>query len=400
MEGRRKFFKVLDIITSIIILPVLVLALLCSFIMFSAKRHNQVPSIFGYSVVTILSGSMENQATEEFLEGSTVMVRHTNPDEIEVGDVIAFYDYVAPEDEDKLPEDYQPTTGGVEYTNTQFTLAEFLGVDSTEAAGSPVILHRVTEKLYSTNSETGETSIYFRTKGDNNGSLDPHYIRQDFVVGVYVEDANAGLMNFMGFCATPLGIILLVIVPAGIVLLMLSASIVEQASVIMAKNKETKRKQDEAEKMLQGDIDSRRAKVETKPEVIEPEKEEQAKDEPKETASKPKTEEKPAEAPKPVPPPPPPPSAGVPPKPPAKPAAAATTKATTAKPKTTAKKPAEPKVKEEKKVKITTVETPDGVKKTTKTTTTRRTTEKPKTSTPAKPATPPKAPPPPPPKPE
>ena len=54
----EKFYKTIRILGNILFVPFFLLILLCSILMFSAKSNNEVPSLFGYSAVKILSGSM------------------------------------------------------------------------------------------------------------------------------------------------------------------------------------------------------------------------------------------------------------------------------------------------------------------------------------------------------
>ena len=67
------------------------LSVICSIVMINSKRSNNVPNLFGYSLVTILSGSMTNSG---FNEDDTVIVKSIDTKEIEVGDVIAYYTYI------------------------------------------------------------------------------------------------------------------------------------------------------------------------------------------------------------------------------------------------------------------------------------------------------------------
>ena len=89
--ARKKIFDILDIITNVLIVPVLLIGLFCSILMFSAKQHNGVPSLFGYSAVRILTGSMHTSEQPEFAEGNVVLVKKVNPETLKVGDIIAFY---------------------------------------------------------------------------------------------------------------------------------------------------------------------------------------------------------------------------------------------------------------------------------------------------------------------
>ncbi len=60
---------------------------------FSAKISGEVPSVFGYSVLNIISGSMENEEDPDsgIPVGSYVLIKRTDPEEIRRGDIISFY---------------------------------------------------------------------------------------------------------------------------------------------------------------------------------------------------------------------------------------------------------------------------------------------------------------------
>lgn len=258
---RKKFYVVLDIITNVLVVPVLLVALVCSILMFSAKKHNAVPSLFGYSAVKILTGSMQTDEHPEFAINQTVLVKKVNPESLQVGDVIAFYEYVHPGDSDL---EYEDVNGGtIVKPNTDLSFTQFVGGDANEAAesGSRVLFHRIVDvKLASTTD--GQVHYFYSTKGDVNDSPDSFtdkdnqkvtaYIRDDFVVGVYTESSQF-ITGFFSFCASSTGIVTLVVVPAGIVLLMVSTSIIEQINQLVVQKKAERRKILEAEKMLQGE---------------------------------------------------------------------------------------------------------------------------------------------------
>lgn len=60
---------------------------------FSAKIRGEVPSVFGYSVMNIVSGSMESPEDPDggIPVGSYILIRRVDPKDIKRGDVICFY---------------------------------------------------------------------------------------------------------------------------------------------------------------------------------------------------------------------------------------------------------------------------------------------------------------------
>ena len=94
-KQQKTFYKVLGIIADIIIYPVIIISLLASFGMLISKRANQLPSVFGVSVVKIMSPSM---VTAGFEVGDIVFIKKTNISKLKVGDVVAFYKYIDNQD--------------------------------------------------------------------------------------------------------------------------------------------------------------------------------------------------------------------------------------------------------------------------------------------------------------
>lgn len=60
---------------------------------FSAKIRGEVPSVFGYSVMNIVSGSMESPEDTDggIPVGSYILIRRVDPKDIKRGDIICFY---------------------------------------------------------------------------------------------------------------------------------------------------------------------------------------------------------------------------------------------------------------------------------------------------------------------
>ncbi len=119
-------------------LALLLLALLLVCVI-GAKLRGRVPQIFGYSVMQIISGSME----EEIPTGSYILVRSCDPTAVEPGQIISFYS------------------------------------DDPAIYGMPNT-HRVKEILH-----LADGSLAFRTQGDAADHPDPLPARADALIGVY-----------------------------------------------------------------------------------------------------------------------------------------------------------------------------------------------------------------------
>ena len=164
---RKKIFDILDIISLVLIIPVLVLGIFCSLLMFSAKQNNGVPSMFGYSVVTI-DEDIASEEHPDFTSGTKVLTRSVNAESLTIGDYISFYEYV-------------PT------------------VDGEEAEPSDIKFRRIIEVYEQVDEETNAVT-YFYSTGDVEGNRDEYtdsegatriaYISSDYVIGIYSQTVD------------------------------------------------------------------------------------------------------------------------------------------------------------------------------------------------------------------
>ena len=117
-----------------------------------AKATGRVPSVFGYSIVNIVSGSMEDQIPQD----SYVLIKKIDANEVKINDVICFYST-------------DPTIYGMPNT------------------------HRVVEDPIKT-----DNGYEFVTRGDANLADDKVTARGDRLIGVYVKNLD-GLTAFSEF---------------------------------------------------------------------------------------------------------------------------------------------------------------------------------------------------------
>ena len=188
----------------------IVLALLAGmmFNIIGAKMQGKVPQIFGYSVVNIISGSMEDTIPE----GSYILVKKVSPEEVNIEDIICFYSS-------------DPSISGLPNT------------------------HRVVKDPIIT-----ETGIEFVTKGDANNGEDKYTAKGEKLIGRYVKTmdelgAFVSMLNGGGF--NVLFIILEVMIVAMVVSTFLR--VLKEAKEGNAKNEnngEQKLSQEEIEKMI------------------------------------------------------------------------------------------------------------------------------------------------------
>lgn len=149
---------------------VFVVALLAVF-MVKSKISGGTPSVLGYQLYGVLSGSMNGKEKTSFNTGSLVFVKQKDVNKIEVGDIITF---------------------------------RGLSVDA------PMTTHRVV-------GINKEGTLSFITKGDANSVNDPKPISAEKVVGT-VRGHLPYVGYFTGFAETKTGLIFLVFLPGSIII--------------------------------------------------------------------------------------------------------------------------------------------------------------------------------------
>lgn len=243
--NKNSWLEFLDTLTSIVIIPVLVLSVICSVIMMNAKRSNNVPNIFGYSLVTILSESMTNSGFEI---DDSVMVKNTDPDELKVGDIIAYYKYIETVDAN-LSEIAR--TGNSPTTAKAYSEAD--EQKSSRVSSWKLSVSKVFSNITYTSSEANEKAIkanssiifhqiveiveydgyrWFKTWGTSNLDArgdpvyDTYWIREDYIIGRYTHTSSA-VRSFLSFASTNSGILWMVEVPSGVHLVLSTLELVE-----------------------------------------------------------------------------------------------------------------------------------------------------------------------------
>ena len=176
MKKKKFYNKIsfwLTLIVLLILIPILVINMI---IIYKANKYpNDIPGIFGYKPLIVMSGSMETS----IYTGDLIFIKEINPEMLKVGDVIAFR-----EDTDYV------TTHRI--------------VDIKEIDG---------EK-------------YFETKGDNNNAADQNLVEFNRVEGAYVYRIK-GLGNVLAFLQKPLGlaVVLLSVLIIGLITFSISGKI-------------------------------------------------------------------------------------------------------------------------------------------------------------------------------
>lgn len=205
----NKPMRVLKLIIDIILVIILIVVLAIAVNMLIAKAQSEVPEIFGYSVVKILSGSM---VASGFNKGDMAVLDRNNY-KLEVGSIIAYYNYVDPSN----PKPNLIKEGTAGYSEKAMKK-------------SSIIFHEIVQII------TDDQGVeWYRTKGSSNSHTDAMYVRSDVVLGEYasVSPAVKGILSFIN---SPIGMVSIALIPTGIILFinciylinMISARIMEK----------------------------------------------------------------------------------------------------------------------------------------------------------------------------
>ena len=151
----------------VILIPMLIIN--CTLLIKGWTNKDEVPSLFGYAPMIVLTDSMVGNNEDNFNGGDLIFVKTVKPEEVKKGDVISFFD--------------------------------------PQGNGTSITSHRVVEVL----KENGEIS--FKTKGDNNNTEDKLPVPAKNLAGVYTGFKIVGAGQVAMFMQTPWGLIVCVVVP-------------------------------------------------------------------------------------------------------------------------------------------------------------------------------------------
>ena len=180
--------KVLTVIGTVLCLILAPILIINCILIVKSFTSEEVPSLAGTLPLIVLTDSMY-----PVIESGDLIICHTaEPEEIEVGDMIAFFD--------------------------------------PAGNGSSIVTHRVLEVT----EENG--GIAWRTKGDNNNTEDRLLVPADKLVAVYEGTRLPGVGNVAIFMQTTPGMILCCVCPA---LLMVGWDMIRRKKYEKAKQQDT-----------------------------------------------------------------------------------------------------------------------------------------------------------------
>ena len=179
----KKVIRILKTTVSAIWWLLLVGGLALVVTLIAAHMRGDVPRIFGYSLINIVSGSME----PEIEKGAYILIEEVEPEEIKKDDIICFYST-------------DPNIYG--YPNT----------------------HQVIEEPYVQDGE-----YYYVTKGTANLLPDTEPARGSRLIGRYVTKLDA-LSSFLEFISTNMLIVIVLPLGLGMVAMCIGAMVTAKKS--------------------------------------------------------------------------------------------------------------------------------------------------------------------------
>lgn len=159
---RHKIFTIIGTILCVILIPILIINV--TLIIKSYTNTEEVPSVGGYLPLIVLTDSMYPE-----IESGDLIICHTiEADEVEVNDIIAFFD--------------------------------------PAGNGTSIVTHRVIEVI----EHNG--TYNFRTRGDNNNTEDKDLVPAENLVGEY-RTRIGGAGNVALFMQSTTGLVVCVVLP-------------------------------------------------------------------------------------------------------------------------------------------------------------------------------------------
>jgi signal peptidase len=157
--------KVLTIIGTVLCVVLIPILIINCILIIKSYTSEEVPNVAGTLPLIVLTDSMY----PVIQSGDIILCKTAEPEEVQVGDVIAFFD--------------------------------------PAGNGATIVTHRVMEVTQHSDQ------IAWRTKGDNNNAEDRLLVTEDKLVAVYNDIRLAGLGNVALFMQTAPGLILCVVCP-------------------------------------------------------------------------------------------------------------------------------------------------------------------------------------------
>lgn len=228
----QNLYTIMGKIGDILFYPIILISLICVFAIFSSKADGKVPSILGFSMVTVSSGSMTKAG---FDKNDVVFIHQKNSNSLRAGDIIAFY-YASPGidvstltlvqsydiEQHKITKQFDAQTFNQLRAKPRTIQTKTIDQVSKTA---DIYFHRIVG-IYLAPDGT----IFYQTEGDSNAGIPDGYLTAETqVVGKYFFTPQV-LRSAFYFVASPTGMFALIVAPLAVLMLLMLFSIIEQIS--------------------------------------------------------------------------------------------------------------------------------------------------------------------------
>jgi intein/homing endonuclease len=238
---KNKFLQILNNILNYVIFPAFFVGVFSVMIIFFTFPQNQMPQVFGHSIVRINTDSMVEMG---FDIGDVVFVNQNKTKELKKGDIVAFYKIKDKYDNDEYNYNSPTSTLLVTIDEYEGMLAENVNYQDTyrttlktiQEKKEPIYFHSINEVYVSPDG-----IVFYQTKGSNPNASPDGFIRQDFIIAKYTH-TPLFLKTIMSFMITKAGMIALVIFPLSLIVGYESLRILKRINTFMFENKVFNRK--------------------------------------------------------------------------------------------------------------------------------------------------------------
>ena len=185
----QKVFSILfDCLAGVLV----IFAMLLCFSSINSTIQNVCPTFFGYSNLTVLSGSMVNSG---FRVGDNVVIKSVNPHTLHENDIIAFYVYSPDYSNFDINACVRVDNDDIPATQLVTSLGSVIGMQpeairTAGKAGATLVFHHIRAVFEDENG-----TRWFKTYGSSNAVDDPWYVSENMVVGIYTNSSSAKFVS-------------------------------------------------------------------------------------------------------------------------------------------------------------------------------------------------------------
>lgn len=208
-----KVSMIIGIVLCVILVPILILNTVL--IIKGVGDDRKPPSIFGYVPLTVASPSMYPL----FDEGDMIFIKEIDPDEIDIGDVICFFDPAQKGDvvlTHRVVDFVRDENGNIkldENGNRQARTAGDLMINSLHQTALDNKTVEVLDKMEEKTDPNDDSYTYWYTSDPANYDLKPVTLDEENVIGVYAYSSVPFIGSISNFMSKPYGWVVCIGVP-------------------------------------------------------------------------------------------------------------------------------------------------------------------------------------------